>query len=236
MAEEPTSNPGGNPGEPHSYFQNFQHNPVAARVPEKIGRGVFSTGVMVLQTNEIFVLDFLSMLVQPQQVVARVIMTANSYAQFLGALRVNAGNYQTHFGPLKAHVPQAVPSERPAGESPHPMPPVGESVMAMPMPETPRGDQPPTIAATPITELYEQVKFPEDLLGGAFANAVMIRHSPEEFLFDFIGNLFPRPVVAARVFLAAGHIPALVEAMTGSWQRFQQEHGGPMDSPEPPVM
>ena len=58
------------------------------------------------------------------------------------------------------------------------------------MPETPHGhatSSPPG----PITELYEQVKFPEDLLGGTFANAVMIRHTPEEFCFDFIATFTP---------------------------------------------
>ena len=68
MSDDPFSNPPGDPG--HAFFQNFQHTPVGARVPEKVGRGVFATAVMVLQTNEIFVLDMLCMASQPQQVVA----------------------------------------------------------------------------------------------------------------------------------------------------------------------
>ena len=74
------------PGDPggHSYFQNFQHTPVGARVPEKVGRGVFATALMVLQTNELFVLDLLSMTSQPQQVVGRIIMTATSFSPVPG--------------------------------------------------------------------------------------------------------------------------------------------------------
>src|SRR5271165_6769691 len=100
MVDEPSSSQPGDPGG-HSYFQNFQHTPVGARVPEKVGRGVFATALMVLQTNELFVLDLLSMTSQPQQVVARIIMTATSFSQFLAALRVNIKHYETEIGPLK---------------------------------------------------------------------------------------------------------------------------------------
>ena len=92
------------------------------------------------------------------------------------------------------------------------------------MPETPHAhstSSPPG----PITELYEQVKFPEDLLGGTFANAVMIRHTPEEFCFDFISSLYPRPIVVSRVFAAAGRVPSFIDAMAGSLERYQAAEG-----------
>ena len=78
----------------------------------------------------------------------------------------------------------------------------------------------------PITELYEQVRFPEDLLGGAFSNAVMIRHTPEEFCFDFISSLYPRPIVVSRVFTAAGRVPSFIDAMAGSLERYHTGGGG----------
>jgi hypothetical protein len=80
---------------------------------------------------------------------------------------------------------------------------------------------PPT---APITELYEQLKFPEELMPGAFANAVMIRHTPEEFCFDFISNLYPRPIVVSRVYASAGRVPSFIDAMSGSLGRY--ERGG----------
>jgi hypothetical protein len=236
MADEPSSSPPGEPGG-HSYFQNFQHTPVGARVPEKVGRGVFATALMVLQTNELFVLDLLSMTSQPQQVVGRIIMTANSFSQFLAALRLNVKHYESEIGPLKARVPSSHPTSHPAtggpglggapggggtGDAGGPAPQTGGAVM----PETPHGhstSSPPG----PITELYEQVKFPEDLLGGTFANAVMIRHTPEEFCFDFISSLYPRPIVVSRVFAAAGRVPSFIDAMAGSLERYQTGGGSP---------
>jgi hypothetical protein len=228
MADEPSSDQPGEPGG-HSYFQNFQHTPVGARVPEKIGRGVFASALMVLQTNELFVLDLLSMTAQPQQVVGRIIMTASSFSQFLAALRLNVKHYENEIAPLKPRIP------------PHPGSPHGAAGPASGTPGATGGGSPGGAQAQgggwtaetphghtsspqgPITELYEQVKFPEDLLGGTFANAVMIRHTPEEFCFDFISSLYPRPIVVSRVFTAAGRVPSFIEAMAGSLERF---HGG----------
>ena len=246
---------GGDPGNPHSFYQNFQHTPVGARVPEKIGRGVFTTAVMILQTNEIFLVDFLSMIVPPQQVVARIIMTASNFSQFLAALRMNLGHYENQFGALTARggagqrpVAGATPGQPPATSEPMAGGPTGGGMaggMAAGMAGGMAGGQtqgslahggsvsshPEAAGPSSITDLYDQLKFPEDLYGGVFANAVMIRHTPDEFCFDFIANLFPRPVVVTRVFTAARRVPSLIEAMAGSWERFQ--HGGGQHPPPP---
>ena len=85
-------------------FRIFSIRPSVPEFPEKIGRGVFATALMVLQTNELFVLDLLSMASQPQQVVGRIIMTVNGFSQFLNALRLNVKHYEGDLGPLKPPV------------------------------------------------------------------------------------------------------------------------------------
>jgi len=65
-------NQDGNSGQ---YNQRIEHAPVTARVPERVARGVFSTGVIIIDGPYEFVLDFVMGLVQPRQVVARVILT-----------------------------------------------------------------------------------------------------------------------------------------------------------------
>ena len=45
-------------GDPGSFTQEFQHTQVSARVPERVGRGVFCTGALVLQGPNEFVIDF----------------------------------------------------------------------------------------------------------------------------------------------------------------------------------
>ncbi|MGD0900175.1 MAG: DUF3467 domain-containing protein [Thermoguttaceae bacterium] len=232
MTDDPGHDPGSDPAPGHPFVQNFQHTPVGARLPEKVGRGVFSSAIMLLQTHDLFVADFLSMMVQPQQVVARIVMTGPSFVQFLAALRVNVGNYEGQLGPLAARGAAVPPGPWPG---PHgvAMPPPLTIGPGMPPPEAHQGAAPAAGVAPPsIAELYEQVKFPEELLPGVFANAVMIRHTPEEFCFDFIANLFPRPVVVSRVYMAAGRVPSLMEAMSSAVQRYQQH--GPSGPPPPP--
>jgi hypothetical protein len=55
----------------------------------------------------------------------------------------------------------------------------------------------------------------------------MIRHTPEEFGFDFISSLYPRPIVVSRVFAAAGRVPSFIEAMAGSLDRYKSGGGTP---------
>jgi hypothetical protein len=114
MSDQPSASQPGDPGG-SSFFQNFQHTPVGARVPEKVGRGVFATAMMVLQTNELFVIDFLSMGAQPQQIVSRIVMTATTFSQFLGALRHNVKHYEGELGALK---PRYTPPHSPAHSAP----------------------------------------------------------------------------------------------------------------------
>lgn len=82
------------------YNQRIEHAPVTARVPERVARGVFSTGVIIIDGPYEFVLDFIMGLAQPRQVVARVILTPVVVEQFIHALRENIGKYEARFGKI----------------------------------------------------------------------------------------------------------------------------------------
>lgn len=77
-----------------------------------------------------------------------------------------------------------------------------------------------------VAEIYEEMKLPDETAIGVFANAALITHSQAEFSLDFIVNLFPRSVVACRVYLAAPHIPGLIQSLNQSFQQFQQRTKG----------
>ena len=49
-----------------------------------------------------------------------------------------------------------------------------------PLPQV-QSDRQPT-----AQEIYDELKLPDDLLSGAYANGVMIAHSAAEFKFDFL--------------------------------------------------
>jgi len=81
----------------------------------------------------------------------------------------------------------------------------------------------PTPAKQPTAqEIYDDLKLPDDLLSGAYANGVMIGHTPSEFKFDFLTNLFPHSAVSARVFLSAPQVPRLLDSLQNTYKQFQQ--------------
>jgi len=105
----------------------------------------------------------------------------------------------------------------------------------------------PTPAKQPTAqEIYDELKLSDDLLSGAYANGVMIGHTPSEFKFDFLTNLFPTSAVSARVFLSAPQVPRLLDSLQNTFKQFQQRvqqqreaQGGqnppPQQPPQPPA-
>jgi Protein of unknown function (DUF3467) len=88
-----------------TFSQDFQIASLSARVPEKVARGVFSTGVLVLQGATEFVLDFVLRMNKPHQVVARVVLPMNLVPQFIEALKVNLENYRKTYGATPPALP-----------------------------------------------------------------------------------------------------------------------------------
>ena len=70
-------------------------------------------------------------------------------------------------------------------------------------------------------EVYDDLKLRDEILSGAYANAVMIGHGPFEFSFDFITNFYPQSAVSCRVYLASGHIYRLLESLRASWEQLR---------------
>jgi hypothetical protein len=193
----PQSDHPGNPNDPGAFTQEIQHQQISARVPEKVSRGVFSTGAMVFQGAHEFVLDFVLRMAMPHQIVARVVLPISIMPNVIAALRENLHNYQSKFGP-----PPALP--------------------VPPQPVTP----------PPIEDIYSQLKLPDDLLSGVYANAVMIAHTPSEFYFDFITNFYPKSAVSCRVYLSAPQLPGLLNTLTRSFQQYQQKIANQQRPPE----
>ena len=212
MSDEAHSEPAGSgpaPGGGNTYHQEVQHAPATARVPDAVGRGVFSTHAIVMQGAHEFLIDFIQSLAPPRRVVARIVLPTTVVPLFLGALEDNLRKYAQVFGP-----PPRI--QNPPGTGP--------------------GGQPgPPPAPPPITDVYEQLKLPDEMLGGTYANTVVISHSQAEFCFDFISNFYPRSVVASRVYLATPHVPEVFESLQRCLEQYRQKlsHPRPMPPPAP---
>ena len=57
------------------------------------------------------------------------------------------------------------------------------------------------------------VRVPQKLLGGVYANQMMIRHTREEFFIDFVNRFPPESVVTARVIVSPGHLKRMIGAL-----------------------
>lgn len=182
----------------------LRHSNLSALVPEGIGTGVFSNGVMILTGQFEIVLDFVLRMGEQQRVVARCILPRYVAGQLSGALQDNVKNYESRFGPLPP-IPKPLSPPEPA---------TAEEATAT-EPQHPENAPAPPPAVPQIQDLYDELKIPDDVMCGRYANAVLIRHSATEFCFDFITNFYPRSGVSARVFLAAPH----VRPFLGSLQR-----------------
>lgn len=84
-------------------------------------------------------------------------------------------------------------------------------------------------------EIYDDLKLPDDVLSGVYANGVMIGHGASEFGLDFLTSFFPQSAVSARVFVAAGQVPRLLESLRGAVRQLEQRQQGivPNASGEP---
>jgi len=100
----------------------------------------------------------------------------------------------------------------------------------MPRPANPDAPKPS------IQDLYDELKVPDTELGGVYANAVLITHSPAEFAFDFMARFFPRPVVCARIYVSAMHVPNILESIRSSFQHRQQQIPPPRPESNPPPL
>ncbi|MCS6850447.1 MAG: DUF3467 domain-containing protein [Gemmataceae bacterium] len=208
MSSEKADSGAGQPYDPSGAFtQEFQHQQVSARVPEKVKRGVFSTGALVLQGANEFVIDFMLSMMQPHQISARVVLPPGVMGSFIQALQENYRNYQEKFGGSHGSGALAAGQRPPAGAP-------GGAPTAPPSPPP----QPPS-----IEDIYDQLKISDDMLSGVYANAVMIAHTHAEFCFDFITTFYPRSAVSARVYLSAPQIPSFLNVLQRSFQQYQQK-------------
>jgi len=224
MSEEHEGEP--RPPSETPFTQDVRMASVGARVPEHVRRGVFVTGSTVLQTGDVFVVDFLSTMVAPHQVAARVVLTVPTFTQLIAALKQNLAKYEEQYGHLEARTPLESPKAPDPGAAGAPGAGNGGTAAAVAEPGVPAEKEPPrepgqAAPQTDVGEFYERLKLPDEMLGGVFASVVMIRHTPEEFCFDFITNFFPRSVVTSRVYMAAGRVPAFLKAMSESLQNYR---------------
>ena len=72
-----------------------------------------------------------------------------------------------------------------------------------------------------------QIELTPDVAEGTYSNLVMIAHSPEEFILDFIRVMpgVPKARVKSRVVVTPSHAKRLLAALADNIQRYEAQYG-----------
>ena len=217
MTDEP------NPEQP---VQQIQHSSATARIPDEIGRGVFATAVIVLHGTHEYTIDFVQSLARPNRVASRIILPPAVANQFVLALEQALEKYRASFGDIPHEPKPPQPAKRlPPEKDTAPsdiLQPEGTAGVKTTAENSTSNAPPPvsnssnTTLPAPIADIYDNLKLPDDMLGGVYANMASISHTGSEFCFDFIAQFFPRSAVTARVYMAAPRVPELLNSLKRS--------------------
>ena len=209
----------------------FQVSHHTARMPESVGSGVFANALMVLAGPMEVILDFVQRLSEPNRVVARVVLPPVVAGQFVATLRQNIERFEEVFGELP-QLPKPLPKEPEPEPEPYPEPVASGDIPGGSAPgssggiagagvaPTVRGhgrQEPGRPVDTPgIDDIYRDLRLEEDMASGRYANAVIVRHTPAEFAFDFVTRFVPHSSVSARVIVAAPNVASMLASLEQS--------------------
>ena len=70
-----------------------------------------------------------------------------------------------------------------------------------------------------------QAQMPPDVQGGTYANQLLISHTPEEFVLDFVLTTAPVATVNARVVISPAHAKRMIQALQESVQHYESQFG-----------
>jgi len=78
------------------------------------------------------------------------------------------------------------------------------------------------------------VKLPDSLKGGVYSNVMMVTHTKEEFVLDFMMVVPPVGSVTARVITSPGHLKRMISALTENIGKYEKKFGPLTAAKEPP--
>ncbi len=77
------------------------------------------------------------------------------------------------------------------------------------------------------------VDFPAQLKGGVYANNMMVMHTREEFILDYIMVGPNTGAVTARVIMSPGHMKRMIAALQDNMRKYEQKYGSLTPAEEP---
>ena len=87
------------------------------------------------------------------------------------------------------------------------------------------------MADKPTKEI--RVSFPKELASGVYSNNMVVSHTREEFIMDFLMVAPPAGTVSSRIIVSPGHIKRILNALKDNISRYEQKFGSIQPAEEP---
>jgi len=88
------------------------------------------------------------------------------------------------------------------------------------------------LAKKPLKKDIESIPEPtagvystNELLQGKYCNVGLIKHTPREFIFDFIWSVDNHSLLASRIITSPAHAKEIYEALGKNIERYEKTHG-----------
>jgi hypothetical protein len=78
-----------------------------------------------------------------------------------------------------------------------------------------------------------QLDFPSHLKGGVYCNNMVVTHTREEFIMDFMMIAPPAGAITARVIMSPGHMKRTVVALQENLKKYEEKFGKLQEAAEP---
>ncbi|RJR20736.1 MAG: DUF3467 domain-containing protein [Desulfobacteraceae bacterium] len=70
-----------------------------------------------------------------------------------------------------------------------------------------------------------RIDFPKELLGGVYSNNMVVAHTKEEFIMDFLMLAPPSGTVAARIIVSPSHMKRIIKALNENLSKYEEQFG-----------
>jgi len=82
-------------------------------------------------------------------------------------------------------------------------------------------------------ETQVRIKAKDEVLAGTYANTMIVTHTKEEFVLDFLSVFPPQGTLNARVILSPGHYKRIIRALAENLGRYEARFGAIEESVSP---
>lgn len=80
------------------------------------------------------------------------------------------------------------------------------------------------------------IKAPDEILQGRYANMMQVMHAKEEFVLDFMFAHPPQGELVSRLVVSPAHMKRIVRALQDNISKYEQQNGPIQEAGEPRLL